>query len=129
MLARFWRVADLSTALAIVFLFGAAQAQSGWTEYYYNSGVNAHFYYLPSSIKKFGSVVQVKWHDSRLKNNEKLVFLVELNCSGRTIQNLSVDRFNVQTGSFIATVDLRGHGSPTSITPATMADHLAQRAC
>jgi hypothetical protein len=103
-----------------------ARAQSDWTQFCYDSGVNVTFYYSPSSVQRNGDYATAKWHDS---NNPELVFLAQVACSARTIQSLSVDRYD-QNGAFIETVDLSGKSTPQEIgPPGTMGANLSQAVC
>lgn len=130
MLVRFRRVTGLSAAFAIVFLIGTAQTQSSWTEFFDN-GRGGHFYFSPSSVQRAGRTVRVKWYSSISVGDETQVYLSEIDCSRQTTRNLSVDRFNARSGSYIGTVDLGdGDDNPAdSIDRGSMGDYLAQRVC
>ena len=109
-----------------------AAAQSDFVEYYYNAGVDAHFYYSPSSVTR--AVVDrnhllVKWTDSRPKNSERLIFLVLVDCNKRTSKMLSVDRVDYASHAFIATVDLRDQSTEDAATPGTMGGYLLDKVC
>jgi len=111
----------------------SAQAQAGFVEFYYNTGVNAHFYYSPSSVQSNGTLRAVAWTSGDLQqaNNgtEHLVYHVQIDCSAQTIQSQWVERFDAQSGASIGTVDLTGQGGPQTYAPGTMAGYLAGRAC
>ncbi len=118
-------IAYAASMLAYLLSAFPATAQSDWTSFF--TYQNITFYYAPSSVSQNGSLVTAKWHDS---NNLGLVYLVQIDCSARTIQSLSVDRYDPQTGSFIETVDLRGQSTPGQVGPyGTMAGNLAQAIC
>ncbi len=107
--------------------FGSAPAvaQSDWTQFFDYQGTT--FYYAPSTVAHNGSMAMTKWHDS---NHPEIVFLVQIDCSARTIQSMSVDKYDPQSGSFLETIDLTGQSTPQAIGPDyTMAAHLAQAAC
>jgi hypothetical protein len=117
----------ISAIAGSALLAAAAYAQSDWTQIAHDSGVGVTFYYSPGSVGHDGGYATAKWHDS---NHPELVFLAQVDCSARTIQSLSVDRYDPQSGAFIGTVDLRNNGSPQQIGPmGTMAANLAQAIC
>ncbi|MDB5429335.1 MAG: hypothetical protein JWP35_451 [Caulobacter sp.] len=126
---------SLAAVLAVGLLAASwaapARAQSDFVEYYYNAGVDAHFYYSPSSITRavVGNALLVKWTDSRPKGSERLIFLVLVDCSGRTSKMLSVDRVDYASGAFIATVDLRDKSTDDPATPGTMGGYLLEKVC
>jgi hypothetical protein len=89
------------------------------------SGID--FSYSPDSVQHSGDDVTVKWHDSQQR---QLIYLAQIDCSAGTIQSLSVDRYDPQTGAFIETVDLRNNSTVDAIGDAgTMAANLAQATC
>jgi len=114
-------------AIVGLALTSPAGAQSDWTQFFYYSEQGITFYYSPSTVAHDGNNATAKWHDS---SNPGLVYLVQIDCSARTIQSLSVDRYDPQSGSFIETVDLRDKSSADPIGPqGTMASNLAQAIC
>ncbi len=118
-------IACAASMLACLLSAFPATAQSDWTSFF--TYQNTTFYYSPGSVSHNGSLVNAKWHDS---NNLGLVYLAQIDCSARTIQSLSVDRYDAQTGAFIQTVDLSGQSAPQQIGPyGTMAGNLAQATC
>ncbi|MDE1987089.1 MAG: hypothetical protein KGL29_02530 [Alphaproteobacteria bacterium] len=119
-----------SIAFGMTTLFGLAlvapaAAQSDWTQYFDYQGIT--FYYAPSTVTHNGGMTTAKWHDS---NHPEIVFLVQIDCSARTIQSMSVDKYDPQSGAFLGSVDLTGQSAPEQIgADYTMAAHLAQVTC
>ncbi len=106
-----WRIRAIGAALLTLGFAASAQAQSDFVEFYYNAGVNAHFYYSPSSVQSNGSIRTVAWTstDMMKANNgtEHLTYHAQIDCSAQTIESLWVDRLDAQTGTLI------GDGGPT----------------
>ena len=119
--------------LALAIAPSAASAQSDFTEFYYNAGVNAHFYYSPRSVSANGALRDLAWTDSNMQHanhdTERLVFHAQLNCSAQTIQNLYVERFSSSSGQSIGTVDLRGQSPVDPYRAGTMGGYLAAKVC
>ena len=109
-----------------VFAFATpAWAQDDWSVFFSYNGID--FSYSPGSVQHSGDDVTVKWHDSQ---ESQLIYLAQIDCSARTIQSLSVDRYDPQTGEFIETVDLRNNSTVDAIgDTGTMAANLAQATC
>lgn len=124
-----------AAAASAVFVLAAAQEAraANWVEFYFHQGTGTRFYYDVQSVRRSGGMSQVRWYDNGggRQRPETIVFSAEINCSARTIRNLSVDRFNSSNGSYIATVDLRNEPSnrPQTINSGTMSGYLAQRVC
>lgn len=124
----------VSAFAAFAFLTSAGQtlAQAyyeDWTEYYYNAGVDAHFYYSPRSIYRIGELRQVEWTDSKPKGAVKLVYIVHIDCTNRTIESRSVKRYDAVTSAYIDAVDLTGQAPVSPVTPGSMADRLLRAVC
>lgn len=102
---------------------------SDWTEYYYNAGVDAHFYYSPRSVYSVGDMRQVEWTDTKDKGAEKLTFVVHINCARHTIQSRIAKRYRASDNGFIAAVMLADKAPVETVTPGSMADRLLQRVC
>jgi hypothetical protein len=119
--------------VSAVALAVPALAQSDFTEFYFDQGSGSHFYYSPSSVQQNGSLRGVAWTDTTLQqaNNgtEHDVFNAQIDCSAQTIQSLSVNRYDAQSGALIATVDLSTQAPAQSSSPGTMAGNLAARVC
>ena len=119
------RTVGLVTA-ALSLAAGASVAQSDWRQVAYDSRLNVAFFYSPSSVERGNGYSTVKWHDSR---NPGLVFLVQADCSGRTLLTLSVDEFDAN-GAFKQTIDLRGQSTPQQLgPPGTFGYNLVQAVC
>ena len=100
-----------------------------WTEYYYNAGVDAHFYYSPRSVYRIDNLRQVEWTDSKDKGAEKVVFIVHIDCTKRTIQSRVAKRYRAADNVFIGAVDLTGQAPVEQVTPGTMAERLLGAVC
>jgi hypothetical protein len=122
-----------ATLVSAIALAVPALAQSDFTEFYFDQGSGSHFYYSPGSVQQNGSLRSVAWTDTTLQqaNNgtEHDVFNAQIDCSAQTIQSMSVNRYDAQSGSLIATVDLSTQQGPQSYSPGTMAGDLAARVC
>jgi hypothetical protein len=116
-----------SVALSLAWLpVAPAMAQSDWTQVAHDSQVNVTFYYSPGSVQRNSGYSTAKWHDT---NHPELVFLAQIDCSARTIQNASVDIYD-QNGNFTKTVDLSGRAPADPIgPPGTFGSNLAQAIC
>ncbi len=124
----------LAGAALLAFGFAvSAHAQSDFVEFYYNAGVNAHFYYSPGSVQNSGALRMVAWTSSDLMQanhgTEHLVYHAQIDCSAQTILNQWVDRLDAQTGASLGTVDLSGKASLENYRAGTMAGYLASRVC
>jgi len=115
------------TILAVALCAGVAQAQneSDWQPFFAVRGTT--FYYAPSTVRRDGDLRSVKWHDSL---NPQVVFLMRIDCKARTIQSLSVDQYDLNTGAYYASQDLSANSQPEPIEgPATMGAKLAEIVC
>ena len=122
---RLKKIVAACTAWSVFAVVTPAWAQSDWSQFFSYNGVD--FYYSPASVEHSGDYVTVKWHDSQ---ESQLIYLAQIDCSARTIQSLSVDRYDTETGAFIETVDLRNNSTIDAIgDPGTMAASLAQDTC
>lgn len=111
---------------ASILAAGPSMAQSDWRQVAYDSGLNVAFFYSPSSVQRNGGYATVKWHDSR---NPGLVFLVQADCSARTLLTLSADEFDAN-GGLKQHVDLTGRSTPQQVGPAgTFGYNLVQAVC
>jgi len=102
----------------------AAQNESDWLAFFTYEGVT--FYWSPASLKREGTARVVKWHDTR---NPQVVFKVQIDCKARTIQSLSADEYDLNTGAYYQTQDLSGSPVDTLGTPASMGSKLAATVC
>ena len=119
------KVLKIAIPLVLSVIASSAVAQSDWTDFFDYQGIS--FYYSPGSVRHDGGFATVKWHDS---NHPELVYLAQIGCSANTIQSLSVDRYDANSGAFIETVDLRNNSTADPIGGSyTMAAHLAQVSC
>jgi hypothetical protein len=122
---RLKKIVAAFTALSVLACSSQAVAQSDWSLFFSYNGID--FYYSPESVQHSGDYVTMKWHDSQ---ESQLIYLAQIDCSARTIQSLSVDRYDPQTGAFIETVDLRNNSTVDAIGDSgTMAAMLAQDTC
>ncbi len=98
-------------------------------EYYYNAGVNVHFYYSPRSIYRIDNLRQVEWTDSAPKGDTKLVFIVHINCTQRTIQSRVAKLYDAATNAYRSSTDLTHDAQVEAIAPGSMAEHLLNAVC
>ena len=121
---RYGTVGLMAAALSLAA--GSSMAQSDWRQVAYDSRLSVGFFYSPSSVQRSGGYSTVKWHDSR---NPGLIFLVQANCSARTLLTLSVDEFDAN-GAFKQHVDLSGQSTPQQLgPPGTFGYNLVQAVC
>ncbi len=130
----FAKAACVAAAFVVMGSTAAAQSQpngyyTDWVEYYYNAGVNAHFYYSPRSIYRIGDLRQVEWTDSSPKGAYKIVFLVHIDCTKRTIQSRIAKRYDASSNAFIDATDLSQNAPVEGVTPGSMADRLVNAVC
>jgi len=100
-----------------------------WTEYYYNAGVDAHFYYSPRSVYHVDNLRQVEWTDSKDKGAEKITFVVHIDCAKRTIQSRMAKRYRASDNAYIGAVMLADKAPVEAVTPNSMADRLFRAVC
>jgi hypothetical protein len=100
-----------------------------WTEYYYNAGVDAHFYYSPRSVYRIDNFRQVEWTDSKDKGAEKITFIVHIDCTQHTIQSRMAKRYRSSDNAYIGPVMLADKAPVEAVTPNSMADRLFRAVC
>lgn len=101
-----------------------AQNESDWKPYFTFEDIT--FFYAPSTLHRDGALRTVKWHDTR---NPQVVFKVRIDCAARTIQSLSADEYDLNTGDYYETQDLSGTPLDVLGTPASMGSHLEKVVC
>jgi hypothetical protein len=132
MLKSMLRLMALASLLALGFASPVVADEpyyTDWTEYYYNAGVDAHFYYSPRSIYRIDQLRQVEWMDSKPKGAEKITFVVHIDCGKRTIQSRFAKRYRASDNAFIASVMLADKAPVEAVTPGSMAERLMRAVC